>query len=139
MSDLDGNFVPAGGAARLETFALNAVSANAFTASLRWLIDEVGLPWAYERIARLGQICHERLSGIAGVSVLTPRDQMAGLLHFTIDGIAADDAVKRLAEEQILIRAIPHPALLRASLGFYNTEQEIERLAAGVAAIASGR
>jgi L-cysteine/cystine lyase len=136
MSDYEGNFVPAEGALRLETFAFNALSANAFSASLRWLIDEVGLPWVYERIARLGRLCHDRLSNIAGVTVLTPRDQMAGLLHFTVDGAPVDDIVKRLADGGILIRAIPEPAVLRASLGFYNTEEEIERLATSLRALA---
>lgn len=138
MSDYEGYFVPTAGAQRFEVSTVSPMTATAFSASLRWLTDEVGWSWAHERIARLGQLCHDQLSQIDGVIVLTPRDLMAGLIHFTVDAAAPGDVVKRLADEGILIRAIPEPAVLRASIGFYNTEEEIARLAASVAAIARG-
>lgn len=136
MSDFDGYFVPSKGALRFETVTVNPATAAAFTASLRWLTEEVGWEWVYERITRLGRLCHDQLSRIAGVAMTTPRDLMAGLIHFNVDGVAPADAVKRLAEKGILIRAIPEPAVLRASIGFYNTEEEIAQLAAAVAEIA---
>jgi L-cysteine/cystine lyase len=139
MSDFDGNFVPSEGAYRFETATVNPASAAAFTTSLRWLTDEVGWAWIYDRIAHLGRLCHRQLASIEGVTVLTPQDQMAGgLIHFTVDAATPADIVKRLAEDSILIRAIPNPAVMRASIGFYNTEEEIARLVAGVMAIACG-
>ena len=77
-----------------------------------------------------GDLCHDQLTSIEGVTVITPRDLMAGLIHFTVDSAPPADVVKRLAEENILIRAIPEPSVLRASIGFYNTEEEIARLSA---------
>lgn len=138
MSDFEGYFVPTAGAQRFEVATINPASAAAFSASLRWLTEEVGLDWVYERIARLGRLCHDRLTQIDGVTVITPRDLMAGLIHFTLDAAAPADVVKQLAEERILIRAIPDPAVLRASIGFYNTEEEIAQFAASVATIARG-
>lgn len=136
MSDYDGNYVPAEGALRYMTAALNPINTAAFLTSLRWMIDDVTLPWAYERIATLGHLCHDRLTRIDGVHVLTPREQMAGLVHFSIDGVSTADAVKALHEREILIRDIPSWGVLRASLGFYNTVEEIERLAESVQALA---
>ncbi len=138
MSDFEGHFVPTPGAQRFEVATINPASAAAFTASLRWLTEEVGWQWVYERILRLGRLCHDQLSRLDGVTVLTPRDLMAGLVHFTVDTMAPAEVVKQLAEERILIRAIPDPGVLRASIGFYNTEEEITRLAACIAAIARG-
>ncbi len=138
MSDFEGYFVPNPGAQRFEVATVNPATAISFTTSLRWLTEEVGLSWAHERIARLGRLCHDQLSQIDGVIVLTPRDLMAGLIHFTVDATPSADVVKRLAEENILIRAIPDPAVLRASISFYNSEDEILRLAASVATIARG-
>ena len=45
----------------------------------RGLSYDVGLEWAYARIRSLGKLCHKTLSAIDGVSVITPRDRMAGL------------------------------------------------------------
>lgn len=136
MSDVEGYFVPSAGALRFEATTINPATAAALTTSLRWLTDEVGWEWVYERIAGLGRLCHDQLTRINGVTVMTPRELMAGLIHFTVDGAPPADVVKRLAEKGILIRAIPDPLVLRASLGFYNTEEEIAQLAASIASIA---
>jgi L-cysteine/cystine lyase len=139
MSDFDGNFVPVAGAERYEVATINPASAAGLTASLTWLADDVGWDWAHARIARLGRLLHDRLSHIEGVHVLTPRETMAGLLHFAIAAAPPADAVKSLAADNMLLRATPAPELVRASIGFFNTEEEIERLTLAVAALASGR
>ena len=46
MSDFEGNFVPTAGAQRFEVATVNPASAVAFTASLRWITEEVGWQWA---------------------------------------------------------------------------------------------
>jgi selenocysteine lyase/cysteine desulfurase len=62
---------------------------------------------------------------------------MAGLLHFSLEGVAAADVTTRLRERGMIIRDTPQPAFNRVSLGFYNTEEEIDQLAEAVAALRS--
>ena len=53
---------------------------------------------------------------------------MAGLIHFTVDGIAPADLTTKLAEVGIMIRHTPYPEANRVATGFYNTEAEVDRL-----------
>lgn len=137
MSDLTGAYVPAEGGVRYEAITLNPVSAIGLTESLRWLADEVRWPWAFARSARLARLCHDQLSAVPGVTVHTPREAMASLVHFTVAGVSSSEVAKRLAAENILIRALPDPPVARVSIGFYNTEEEISRLVEQVTALAS--
>jgi selenocysteine lyase/cysteine desulfurase len=45
---------------------------------------------------------------------------------------------RRLAEDGVIVRWMRHPAVLRASLGFFTDDADVARLAAGVAAVAAG-
>jgi L-cysteine/cystine lyase len=127
--DLEGHFVPPPTAMRYQVATLYPPSLTAFTTSLRWLRDEVGWPWIFERIAALGRVCYETLAAVPGVCLHTPPEAMAGLVHFTLEGIAPKDLTARLAERGILIRDLADPAVNRVSVGFYNTEEEVQRLA----------
>lgn len=128
MSDQDGHFVPADSARRYDGPTLYPGGLRALVASLDWIGQEVGWDWAYRRIAALGQYGYEALAALEGVTVLTPRQQMAGLLHFCVEGIAPADLTSKLGESGILIRDTHDPAANRISTGFYNTEEELDRL-----------
>jgi len=132
MSDHEGNFVPAPGASRYEAATLYPAGLAGWHAGLRWLADEVGWDWIYRRIAALGAYCYDALAALDGVTLHTPRDEMAGLVHFTLNDVAPADLTVRLAERDILIRHTPTPAANRVSTGFYNTEEEIDRLVAAI-------
>lgn len=138
MSDYQGNYVPTPGAERYEVATINPASLAGWTASLTWLAEEVGWPWIHARIANLSGQLYDQLASIDGVDILTPREGIAGLIHFTIVGMTPADAVKSLADANILIRATPAPELIRASVGFFNTEEEVARVAQAVATLASG-
>ncbi|WP_376795691.1 aminotransferase class V-fold PLP-dependent enzyme [Thermogemmatispora sp.] len=98
---------------------------------LRWLAEEVDHHWLQERIAMLNQAAAELLSQVPGVRVLTPRPGESGLLSFTFERAEPERVVQRLAKEHnVLIRSIPERQALRISTGFYNTEEELERVAA---------
>ncbi|WP_069801236.1 aminotransferase class V-fold PLP-dependent enzyme [Thermogemmatispora onikobensis] len=98
---------------------------------LRWLGEEVGHRWVQERIAALNRYAAELLSEVPGVSVLTPQPGASGLLSFTFTRAEPEAVVRRLAEEHnVLIRSIHERQALRLSTGFYNTEEELERVAA---------
>src|SRR3954451_7725850 len=57
-----GYFIPAEGAKRYEIGEFYSPTIAAQEAALRWLRDEVGLEWAYDRIANLGAEFRRRLA-----------------------------------------------------------------------------
>ena len=135
MSSTEGYFVPNDGARRYETASQYYPAVKAFATSLAWLNEEIGLEWIYRRIASLGQYCYQALASVPGVTLLTPRERMAGLVHFTLEDVAPADVTTRLREQGILIRETPAPAANRVSLGFYNTREEIDLLVEAVARV----
>ncbi|MBV9231883.1 MAG: aminotransferase class V-fold PLP-dependent enzyme, partial [Chloroflexi bacterium] len=62
-----------------------------------------------------------------------------GLVHFSLDGIPADDLTEKLYERGIIVRAIPGTSLIRVSTGFYNTEKEIDQMIETVRAVRMGK
>jgi L-cysteine/cystine lyase len=109
-----------------------APSVKGLFAALQWLRDEIGWEWVYQRTRELGQYAYAALSDIPRVKLYMPRDQIAGLIHFTVDGIAPADLTAQLYEQNILIRHVPEPLLNRVATGFYNDEQDIARLVDGI-------
>jgi cysteine desulfurase/selenocysteine lyase len=85
--------------------------------------------------ALLREISEVRLVGTAA--------RKAGVLSFVVDGVHPHDVGTILDQEGIAVRAGHHcaqpvmerfglPATVRASLGLYNTHEDVERLAAGL-------
>ncbi|MBX5448494.1 aminotransferase class V-fold PLP-dependent enzyme [Thermogemmatispora sp.] len=97
---------------------------------LRWLAEEVGHHWLRERIASLNRYAADLLRDVPGVRLLTPQPGASGLLSFTFERAEPEAVVRRLAQEHnVLIRSIHERQALRLSTGFYNTEEELERVA----------
>ncbi|NWJ47531.1 MAG: aminotransferase class V-fold PLP-dependent enzyme [Chloroflexi bacterium] len=134
-SDYSGNFVPNDGAKRYMAATLYPPSVKAWRVTLEWLEQEVGWDWIYKRIAELGQYCYEQISELPGVSMYTPKESMAGLVHFSFEQITAPDLSTKLAEKGIQVRPTPDPVLVRASTGFYNSVEDIDRLVKGIAEV----
>ena len=106
--------------------------------SCGWLSMYVGLPWIHERGQAMAALAAERLSAIAGVELLTPRDRMATLVTFRIAGWDSESILAELASRTFAIaRTIPALDAVRLSVGFFTTEAEIERVAAAIELIAS--
>ncbi|MGN6361632.1 MAG: aminotransferase class V-fold PLP-dependent enzyme [Thermomicrobiales bacterium] len=139
MSDYEGHFVPPPSTSRYEAATLYPPSVAGLAAGLDWLAGDIGWDWVYARIAALGQYCYEQLAALPGVTVFTPREAMAGLVHFTVAGIAPADLTACLAARNLIIRHTPDPAYNRVSTGFYNTEAEIDELAAAIGELAGGQ
>ena len=75
---------------------------------------------------------------IPGVELLTPRERMATLVTFRIAGWTADAALGELGSRVFAIaRTIPPLDAIRISVGFFNTEAEIERFATAVELLAA--
>jgi L-cysteine/cystine lyase len=139
--DLSGYFLPAPGAARYELGEFNAPVIAGQEAALLWLRDEVGLDWAYARIAELGAAFRAQISRLPGVSVVTPAAPMGGLVNFNVAGLTPRKVAARLYERGYTIRyveSVPCTVSARASIGWWNTEEEVTGLAAAVAELARG-
>ncbi len=106
-------------------------------ASLQWFLDEVGPDWAYERIAENAAGCRRLLEGIEGIEVRTPPGRHAGLVHFTVAGWEPRAVEQELLQRDVLVRSMAEPPCLRASAGFYNSDDDLQVLASGLKEILS--
>ena len=99
------------------------------TAVLNWMAETIGMDWIYKRISTLNAYTCNSLQTIPGVTLLTPQPGASGLVSLTFEGHDDAEVVKKLSQEQnIYIRNIPSNHALRVSTGFYNTEEDIDRL-----------
>jgi L-cysteine/cystine lyase len=138
--DATGFVVPAPGAARYEMGEVYDPAARGQAAGLRWLVDEVGLVWLYARIAALGRRCWTGLASVGGVEVITPRERMAGIVCFSVDGWAPKALAEALVVRGFTIRHVdqrPCPLSVRVSTGWWNTEDEVDRFVGAVEELAA--
>ncbi len=95
--------------------------------SVVWLEMYVGLDWAYERTRRLAELLADALIATDGVDVLTPRDRMAAIVSFRVVGWAPDEAADELSRRVFaIVGQVPGLDALRASVGFWNTDEELQ-------------
>jgi len=96
---------------------------------------------AYEH--ELLEYATERLAGIPGVKIIGTAAQKASVLSFTIENVHPHDIGTILDQSGIAVRAGHHcaqpvmeffdvPATARASFAFYNTREEVDKLADAV-------
>jgi selenocysteine lyase/cysteine desulfurase len=130
----DGALTIHAGARRYETSTAPALLAPGWLEALRWL-ESLGWSWIHERIREAQASARRRLAALPGVSVLTPPGPQAGLVTFTAAGAEPEAAVRALAERRVMLRWTTAPPALRASLGFFNDDGDVERLAAEVASL----
>ncbi len=64
--------------------------------------------------------------GLDDDAILSPDVYESGLVSFTVDDPEA--TVERLGEENVVIRSLPMPGVVRASLHVFNTEEDVDRL-----------
>ena len=106
--------------------------------SIGWLSMFVGLDWIYGRGAAMAGLAADRLAAIDGVELVTPRDRMATLLAFRIRGWAPEAALEELGARVFAVaRTVPLIDALRISVGFFNTEAELERFIGAVELLAA--
>jgi L-cysteine/cystine lyase len=119
----DGSYVPAPGAQRLETGTVPAPALAGLATSLEFAL-ELG-PERFDRARRMAARCRELLS--KRVELVTEPGQ-ATLVSFRPAGDPAE-TVARLAERGVVVRDLPGLGWIRASVGFWTVEEELERLA----------
>ncbi len=125
------------GARRLESSSWHRPSVVGFARSLGWLSMYVGLEFVYTRGAVVAQRARAGLAAIPGVTVLTPQHAMAGLVSFRIAGWSSQAALDELGARVFSIaRVVPLIDCLRISVGFFNSEEELDRFVESVGLLA---
>jgi L-cysteine/cystine lyase len=119
----DGSFVPREGAERFDTGWIGGSSLAGLSAAL-----DVAPDWRFGRTAEIAGRCREALA--ERFEVVTEPDQ-AGLVTFRPAG-DAEEIVARLRERGVIVRFIPGRDLIRVSCGYWTSEEDIERLLAGL-------
>ena len=125
------------GARRFEATGFHRPSVIGLGRSVGWLSMYVGLPWAHDRARRLAATARTRLAAIEGVTLVTPPDHGGTLVTFRIAGWTAAGAAAELSARVFaILRDVPPVEAIRISVGFWNTEAELERLAMAVELLA---
>jgi selenocysteine lyase/cysteine desulfurase len=119
----DGTFVPREGAERFDTGWIGGSVLAGLSAALAVAPD-----WRFERAAEIAARCREALE--VRFEVVTKPDQ-AGLITFRPDG-DPEEIVARLRALGVIVRFIPGRDLMRVSCGYWTSEDDIERLLAGL-------
>ena len=127
----DGAMTPHPSARRYEASTPPAALLAAWDAGLAWL-EGLGWDWIHGRVREAEAGARAALGAIPGVAVLTPPGPQAGLVAVTVAGWSPSEAAARLAAEGIVVRSVPRPQALRASVGFFTDEGDLARLGAGV-------
>ena len=102
-------------------------------------IEEVGISEIEARNRQLAARFKEQLSHIPGVHIYSPMEPglSSGLVSFALAGWEPPAAVARLWDDhRIVVRQVGYPPGIRASFHFFNTEDEVDRLAQAVKGLA---
>lgn len=129
------------GAARLDGGTLNKPVVAGLIESIRWLREEIGRDRAIELTQEQADKAREALGGVEGVEVLSLPGTPGGLTGFRLTDLGRSEVVveayeaeeARLWGEGVLLRQIENPPGLRASVAWFNTDEEIDRLVECVA------
>jgi len=125
-------------ARRFEWPMFHRPSVAGMARSIGWMSMFVGLDFVYGRGMATARRAADRLAGIAGVTVLTPPDRMATLVTFAIEGWPAADALEELGKRTFAIaRVIAGLDAIRISVGFFTSDEELERFCEGVELLAT--
>ena len=106
-------------------------------------IESIGIENIAARELELVDYATKKLSSIPGLRIIGTADEKASVISFLLDGIHPTDAGTILDKEGIAVRTGHHcaqpvmdhfkiPGTLRASISFYNNENDIDRLAEGI-------
>jgi L-cysteine/cystine lyase len=121
--DSDGSFVPVEGAPRFDSGWISLP----YLAGLIAALD--GAPeWRFEHARRMTDRCHQLLA--ERFRVATERGAST-LVSFEPEG-DAEQIANELYEHGVLVRNIPKTNLVRVSCGYWTSDEDLERLLAGL-------
>jgi cysteine desulfurase / selenocysteine lyase len=130
-------------AKRFETWESAAATRLGLGVALEYALA-LGLKNIERRVQELGRLLRERLDKVNGVTVQDLGRVRSGIVTFTCEGHGAGEVMQGLKEKGIAVRVSDRAAtlidmerrgleeLVRASVHYYNTEEEIEQLCEAV-------
>ena len=121
----DGMFEPRSGAARFDP----NLTPNALIAGLQSAIGSIPA-WAHQHAAEMAERFRERLAG-AGHGVVVP-DERGTLVSWRVPAEDSANVVASLAGAGVIVRDLPGRGLVRASVGWWTDEGDLERLLAAL-------
>jgi L-cysteine/cystine lyase len=127
----DGAFDPWPGARRFDPMWVPAASMSGLLAAL-----DVVPSWQFERAAEQAERCRELLRD-AGADVVTPEER-ATLVSWRPEGEETGDVVARLAAADVVVRDLPGTGLVRASVGWWTSDEDLDRLVDGLEPLGAG-
>lgn len=106
-------------------------------------VEAIGITAVAEHERKLLSYATEEVGKIPGVRIVGTAKEKAGILSFVVEGVHPHDIGTILDHEGVAIRAGHHcamplmdrlglPATARASFGLYNTQAEVDLLAASI-------
>ena len=122
--DPDGSFDPHPGGRRFDSGWWSNGTVRAMLAALALRPD-----WWAERSAAATATCRRLLSPV--VDLVEPLTS-SSLVSFHVASAEAPALVERLREAGVDVREIPRRGLVRASCGWWTSDEDLERLAAGL-------
>lgn len=121
--EADGTFAPKDGARRFDSGWIGAPALAGLEAALA-----VHPQWRYEGAATMAAQCHELLGPL--VDVVTPPGQST-LVSFRPSGNPTE-LVAALDDRDVLVRELPGSGLVRASCGWWTSDDDLRRLVDGL-------
>jgi selenocysteine lyase/cysteine desulfurase len=134
-------------ARRFEVWEANYAARLGFGAAVDYALA-LGIERIWERVRGLGEALRERLAALPGVTVCDLGTVRGGIVSFTVGDVPAARVKAALGAASINVHVSPARGtlldmrarglreLVRASVHYYNSEAELDRLAAAVARLA---
>jgi L-cysteine/cystine lyase len=120
------DYVPKPGAARFDPGWIPAGSLAGLLESLAF-VEEAGAD-RFARARAVTERCRELLAD-RGLDVLSEPGQ-GTLVSFRVD--EPEEVVRRLAQAGVVVRDLPGTGIVRASCGFWTSDEDLERLLSGL-------
>ena len=125
---------------KFEAGTVNAADAVGLHAAIDY-VKSIGFTAMHQQEVALTRRAMDAIGEMPHVHVLGSEkpEEHCGIITFTVDGVHPHDISEILASDGVAIRAghhcaqpllayLKHPSTARASLAFYNTESEVDRL-----------
>jgi selenocysteine lyase/cysteine desulfurase len=130
-------------ARRFENWESNVAGKVGLGVAVDYAMDW-GMHTIQQRIVYLAERLRSELGGLAGVTIRDPGEERCGIVTFTVDGHSTTEVQRTLAAEHINVttsstastrlemQARSLESVVRASVHYYNTEDEIRRFCEAV-------
>jgi len=136
-------------ARRFENYESNVAARIGLGVAARYALD-IGIDVSWARIQHLATRLRAHLGAIEGITVCDKGAVQCGIVTFTVDGVDPVTVKDTLYRNRVTVNVTQRPStvidmtqrdldsMVRASVHYYNTDDEIDRAADLIASIARG-